>query len=155
MTHRSDHAASPEDGTDNGPRTLHATTVCFAGQGLLILGAAGSGKSSLALQLLAYGADLVSDDRTIVTDREGVVFATAPTALRGKIEARGIGILAVKPAPACPVVLVVDMDQTEEARLPPEREITILTHRIPLLYKAENAAFSAAVLQFLRGGRCV
>lgn len=150
MIHR---AAPPDVGTDKGPITLHATTVCLAGRGLLILGAAGSGKSSLALQLMAYGADLVSDDRTIVEERDGTVIASAPTALRGKIEARGIGILVTEPAVACPVVLVVDLDQIEEARLPPDRETTILTQRIPLVYKSESGAFAAALLQVLRGAR--
>ena len=34
---------------------LHATTIALEGQGLMILGPSGSGKSSLALELMAVG----------------------------------------------------------------------------------------------------
>ena len=54
---------------------LHATTVALAGQGVLILGPSGSGKSGLALQLMAMGAELVADDRTIVTARGSTLHA--------------------------------------------------------------------------------
>jgi ABC-type uncharacterized transport system fused permease/ATPase subunit len=43
---------------------MHGTTVAMAGQGLLIIGPSGSGKSSLALDLMSKGMELVSDDRT-------------------------------------------------------------------------------------------
>ena len=48
---------------------LHATCVAVDGRGLLILGPSGSGKSALALQLIALGAQLVADDRTRVSRR--------------------------------------------------------------------------------------
>ena len=38
---------------------LHATAVAVDGSGLLILGPSGSGKSSLAIEILALGADLI------------------------------------------------------------------------------------------------
>jgi len=44
----------------------HATTVAVAGRGLMIEGPSGSGKSALALELMAFGAELVADDRTRV-----------------------------------------------------------------------------------------
>ena len=43
---------------------LNASCVAWQGRGALILGRSGAGKSALALQLMALGADLVSDDRT-------------------------------------------------------------------------------------------
>jgi len=44
---------------------LHASCVCLEGRAVLIRGASGSGKSGLALQLIALGAALVADDRTV------------------------------------------------------------------------------------------
>ena len=40
---------------------LHASCVAVAGRAVLITGPSGSGKSSLALTLLAHGAALVAD----------------------------------------------------------------------------------------------
>ena len=54
----------------SAPLILHATAVAVAGRGLLIRGASGSGKSGLALEMMARGAQLVSDDRVIVSDRD-------------------------------------------------------------------------------------
>ena len=44
-------------------KTIHASGVWFENKGILILGESGSGKSSLALSLVANGAQLVCDDR--------------------------------------------------------------------------------------------
>ena len=43
---------------------VHATTIDIAGLGVLVMGASGSGKSDLALRLIAAGALLVADDQT-------------------------------------------------------------------------------------------
>ena len=65
-----------------------------AGAALLILGASGRGKSALALGLMAAGATLVADDRThLHARRRRQLVASAPAAIAGLIEARGIGIL--------------------------------------------------------------
>ena len=90
--------------------------------GVLILGASGRGKSTLALMLRGLGADLVADDRTYVTRSGDRLRLSAPQAIAGQIEARGIGILQC-PTVTGPVALdlVVDLNQPEVARLPPER----------------------------------
>ena len=41
---------------------LNATAVAVDGQGLLLLGAPGTGKSTLAIAMMALGAVLISDD---------------------------------------------------------------------------------------------
>ena len=132
---------------------LHASCVAVGTRAVLICGAAGSGKSALALALLAYGAALVSDDRTVVREVEGWPVASAPCELSGLIEARGIGLLAASVCPAAPVVLKVDLDQAETDRLPPERATRILGQEVPLLHKVEGPHFAAAVLQYLKAGR--
>jgi HPr kinase/phosphorylase len=135
-----------------GPQVLHATAVALEGRALLILGPSGAGKSSLALQLMALGARLVSDDRTVVTLRNGQAVAAAPDAIRGRIEARGIGILAADPAPPCPVALVADLALAETERLPPPRRFDLLGVAVPLVHRIDSAHFPAALMQYLRGG---
>lgn len=135
------------------PLILHATTVALAGRGVLILGPAGSGKSSLALDLMALGAGLVADDRTELTAAGGVLTATCPTALRGLIEARGIGILRAEPAGPVALALAIDLSQTETARLPAARQIVLLDVALPLLHKVATPHFAAGIRQYMLGGR--
>lgn len=95
---------------------LHGTTVAVGGRGVLIVGRSGSGKSDLALRLIDRGAVLVADDYTELASENGVLQAMAPTAIAGKIEVRGIGIIDL-PAEPAPVALIVDLDGHPE-RLP-------------------------------------
>ena len=135
------------------PRIIHAGCVAFRGRGVLILGASGTGKSGLALQLMALGCDLVSDDRTALAGREGVLIAAAPTAIRGRIEARGVGILRARTVSAARVVMAVDLDEIEGGRLPPQRSTTLLGVDLPALHGVAGRHFPAAILQYLKGGR--
>ncbi len=116
------------------------------------MGASGSGKSSLALQLMAYGAELVADDQVILTQDKGLLAAAVPS-LAGLIEARGLGILKADATPVVRLALAIDMDTSEVDRVPPARQITILGQTLPLLHKVEGIHFAPAVLQFLRAGR--
>lgn len=135
------------------PLVLHASSVALSGRGVLILGAAGRGKSALALQLMAFGCDLVSDDRTAIA-REGTrLVAAAPARIRGLIEARGVGILAADAVAAVRLALVVDLDAEETDRLPPLRRRRILGVDLPLLHRIESAHFPAAIVQYLKAGR--
>ena len=135
------------------PLILHASAVSFAGHGLLILGPSGSGKSGLALMMMALGADLVADDRTevfLVSDR---LLARCPSNLAGIIEARGIGILRAPTVPETEVTLVVDLGGLETERLPPRRSVTILGKLCPLVLASGNDHFPASVLCYLKGSR--
>ena len=42
---------------------LHGSVVAAGGRAVLITGAAGAGKTTLALEMIALGAELVADDR--------------------------------------------------------------------------------------------
>ena len=129
---------------------LHASAVSCAGKAVVFTGQSGSGKSGMALEMMALGGVLVSDDRTVVSLEHGQVYASAPVAIKGLIEARGVGILSAQSVGPVAVSLVVDMSILETARLPPERETIILAQSLPLLYKVENRYFPAAILQYLR-----
>lgn len=134
------------------PINLHASAVAVGGQGVLILGASGSGKSGLALSLMALGAGLIADDRVDLRRDGGQVIASAPPAIRGKIEARGVGILRAEPAQDSPVALVVIMDEMETDRLPPRRSKNLLGISLPLLHNTGTMHFAPAVLQYLKAG---
>ncbi|WP_380779406.1 HPr kinase/phosphorylase [Sphingomonas sp. R86520] len=99
---------------------LHATTVAIDGVAVLIEGASGSGKSDLALRLIDRGAILVSDDQTLVVRSGKALLARAPATIAGRIEVRGIGILAMPHADAVPVGLLVRVDGAIE-RMPERR----------------------------------
>lgn len=91
--------------------TVHASAVSINGHAILISGRPGSGKSDLALRLIDRGAVLVSDDYTIVTRSEGQLLASPPETIRGRIEVRGIGLVAMPHETAVPVALVIDIDE--------------------------------------------
>jgi len=133
-------------------RTEHASCVAAAGRAVLIRGAAGTGKSGLALQLVALGAGLVADDRTRLRREGPAVLADAPDSIRGLIEARGLGILRVPAIGPQPLALVVDLDRESDARLPPPMQTDIMGVPVPLLCKAHHAHFPAAILLYLQSG---
>lgn len=139
--------------TDPSRQLLHATCVAYEDRGVLILGAAGRGKSGLALNLMAVGCDLVADDRTIVSVTDGGLIATCPENLRGLIEARGIGILQANAIEQARVVLAVDLNQTVNERLPPDRIMSLLDHPVPVLHNAQSEHFAAAILLYLKSGK--
>lgn len=132
---------------------LHATCVAVEGRGLLILGPSGSGKSSLALHLIAFGAQLVADDRTEITRRGDRLIASCPLAIRGRIEARGLGILATPALPEAALTLAVDLAQEESHRLPPQRSVSFLGTTLDLVLGSRDHHFPAAIMCYLKGGR--
>lgn len=133
---------------------LHASCVALRGRGLLILGGSGAGKSTLALEMMAFGAGLVADDRTGVRAGAEGVMAYCPAPIRGRIEARGIGLLKADPVGPVPLVLAVDLDRPEPERLPPERRYEVLGRHLPLVLGQGRGQLAPALLQYLVAGRC-
>lgn len=133
--------------------TLHASCVSIDARGLLILGPSGSGKSTLALALMAMGAGLVADDRTVLVRDGARVMADAPDALRGRIEARGLGILAADAAGPVPLSLIVDLGHAEDQRLPPERAYDLLGVSFPLVFGPYSSHLALGLRQYLLNGR--
>ena len=77
--------------------TIHGVLVDVYGEGLLITGESGIGKSEVALELIHRGHRLVSDDVVEIKKvSDATLIGTAPDITRHFIELRGIGIVDVK-----------------------------------------------------------
>ncbi len=86
---------------------------------MLIRGSSGTGKSRLAAELIAaHGARLVADDRVHLFAANGRLLASAPDAIKGQIEIRGLGVRAVDYEPLALVTLVIDLAAEDAARMP-------------------------------------
>ena len=137
------------------PEHLHATALALcpegAGYGVLIEGPSGSGKSALALELIALGAVLVADDRTRIALRDGWPWLFAPERLAGVIEARGIGLLAVPHRPAVPLRLIVDLAEAEAERLPERRLRDVLGQPAPCIRRVDAPHFAGSIVALSRG----
>jgi len=131
----------------------HGTLVVVGEKGVLITGPSGSGKSMLALKLLASGkeaglfARLVSDDQVLLSACSGRVIGTAPTPIAGLIEVRGVGPAAVLYEKAAVVDLVIRLvPQGEAPRM--NDDTTVVLEGIPIAVlelearNAEGAAFA-------------
>lgn len=77
--------------------TVHGVLVDVYGEGLLITGESGIGKSEAALELIKRGHRLVTDDVVEIRKvSDETLIGTAPAVTKHFIELRGIGIVDVK-----------------------------------------------------------
>src|SRR5262245_3406841 len=109
----------------NQSSTIHASAVLVGARAVLIRGAAGSGKSRLALALIEAGGSgrlpftrLVGDDRVHVEAAHGRLLVRPAEALTGLIEVRGLGIRQVPFEALAVVDLVIDLAAADSERLP-------------------------------------
>lgn len=87
-----------------------ATCVMIGRRAVLIEGAAGSGKSSLALALIDRGAILVGDDGVLLDADGGHLLASPHPNIAGKLEVRNLGIIDMPSVVAAPIALVIVLD---------------------------------------------
>ena len=127
---------------------LYGTSVAIGGEGVLLQGPSGSGKSDLALRLIDEGARLVSDDQTEVQRSGNDLTMRAPLALAGLIEARGLGIMRVPHLAEAPLRLVVELaSDVAIERLPYARHRTIEGVAVPVIALDPRAASASAKLR--------
>ena len=76
--------------------SIHGVLVDVFGEGVLIMGESGIGKSEAAVELLKRGHRLIADDAVeIKRVSSKKCFGTAPELIRHYIELRGIGVINV------------------------------------------------------------
>jgi HPr kinase/phosphorylase len=127
---------------------VHGTTVALEGEGVLLRGPSGSGKSDLALRLIDGGARLIADDQTELTRVADGLLARSPASIAGRMEVRGVGILRVPTVPSALLRLVIDLvalDRVE--RLPEPQFCDYLQCSLPLLALAPFEASAPAKIR--------
>lgn len=111
---------------------IHGAGLMIDGIGIVLRGKSGTGKSLLALDLLDWAAGkgldafLVADDRLDITERDGGLLMQAPSAIAGKIELRGRGIIERPHIAVAPVHLIVDLVDKLERLVEEDRLVTEL-----------------------------
>jgi HPr kinase/phosphorylase len=114
---------------------IHGSCASRDGDGVLLIGPPGAGKSDLVLRLLARGFDLVADDRVDIVD--GV--ARPVPELVGLLEVRGLGIVRLRYVATARLALVVELGNPA-ARLP----IPTLHDRLALPMTQLDASVASA-----------
>lgn len=130
-------------------KLLHGTAIRLGQVGLLLRGPSGSGKSDLALRLIEGGARLVADDQIAAERDDTDIWLTAPPAIAGLIEVRGLGILRLPHDRSAVLRLVCDLvprDQVE--RLPERGTCEILGIGVPQVALCAFDASTPAKLRF-------
>lgn len=103
---------------------MHAVAVAVAVDadgplaGALIIGKPGSGKSSIALEVIVAcpfrRSALVADDAVLLEGHGGVLTAQAPKTIAGLIEVRGFGPVAVRALARTRLAACFDLDARGE-----------------------------------------
>jgi HPr kinase/phosphorylase len=144
-------------GTRGNSLQIHGTCVALDGQGLLLRGPSGSGKSDLALRLIDRGAGLVADDLCQIWREDDRLMADLPAAVgaafRGRIEARGIGMLTLAYFGPVSLALVVDLQVGAAVeRMAQHASADYLGVALPLVVLDPFQASAAAKLRLVARG---
>ena len=139
--------------TDAGAGIVHATAVLLGDRGVLVRGASGAGKSSLALALISSTrwrggfARLVSDDRVELAAAGGRLLANAPKPIAGLAEVHWLGPRAVVFEAKAVIDLVVDLVEPGEAlRYQEPRQVTLCGCSVPLLVLPARSVEAASAV---------
>ncbi|MBX3445812.1 MAG: HPr kinase/phosphatase C-terminal domain-containing protein [Parvibaculaceae bacterium] len=120
------------------PLYLHGTCVALGARAVLLRGPSGAGKSDLAFRLIREDPSgetrLVADDQVGLREADGKLVASAPAALAGLVELRGLGLLAMPAVDEAPVALICDLvARVSVPRLAEPRYESILGVRLPVV----------------------
>lgn len=100
----------------------HASAAARLGpdgyDGFLVIGPPGAGKSELLLRMMDHGFGLVADDQVLVDAQN---MASAPAALAGLLEVRGLGIFRLPFIAAARLRLVIQLGLPAQRLPEPER----------------------------------
>lgn len=76
--------------------TRHGVLVEIFGEGVLIIGDSGVGKSETALELIKRGHRLVADDAVEIRRIGNSLIGSAPELIRDYLEVRGVGVIDIQ-----------------------------------------------------------
>ena len=76
--------------------TRHGVLMDVYGEGVLIFGDSGIGKSETAIELIKRGHRLVADDAVEIKRIGATLVGTAPELIRNYLEVRGVGVIDVE-----------------------------------------------------------
>lgn len=111
---------------------FHGTAVLVRGTGVLFRAPSGGGKSDLALRVIESGGRLIGDDYLWLRAENGSLYAMAPATIKGRIEVRGIGIVAVPTTPVARIHAIVDLvDDAQIERMPEVSRASVAGLEIP------------------------
>lgn len=122
-----------------------STCVAIGNRAILIEGAPGVGKSSLALSLMDRGAVLVGDDSVILEAREGSLVASPHPRTKGLLEVRNLGLLSFPCARNVPVALLLFLEEEAPRYVDDAAAAHICGIEIPgiRIWPGESAALKA------------
>lgn len=115
-----------------------STCVAIGNRAVLIEGAPGSGKSSLALALIDRGAMLIGDDSVMLEARDGRLFASPHPRTRSLLEVRNLGLIPHDCTENVPVALVLHLDDSAPRYIESPESITISGIEMPLIRLAPH-----------------
>ena len=114
-------------------KEIQATAVSYKKKAILIMGKAGVGKTTLALNLIEKGATLIGDDFVKIFIKNNKLYCKHNEKLKGIIEIRELGLVSgFKVAKASPVLCVIQLHKKTTERLPEQKSISLLDKKVPL-----------------------
>ena len=112
---------------------IQATAISYQKHAILIQGPSGTGKTSLALQLIERGAHFIGDDIVEVFIKNKQLYCKSEEKLKGVVEVRGLGLVAgLKVSKPAPVLCVIRLHFEQVERLPKSKNVLLLDKKIPV-----------------------
>ena len=146
-------AADIETATGPDNITVHGSAVAWKDRGLLITGDSGSGKTALAVELIALGAGLVADDWVLVErGRAAGLVMSPPAPIAGLVELRGVGLIRLAYTDQAPLMCIVDLNREPDARLPTPQQRTLLGIHCPVIAGKGMDRLASALMAVMRAG---
>lgn len=129
-------------------KPIHASCIEWNGEGVVVCGPSGSGKSDLALRLIDIGAVLVADDQVILENKNSTLYARVPETIKGLLEIRGLGIVPMPYKPETILKLKVILRSAHKIdRMPDPMHETIQGVDIPVLFLDPSMASAVAKIK--------
>lgn len=118
---------------------LQAGCVAIGGRGVLIFGAPGSGKSSLALALIDRGARLVGDDSLMIAAVVGRLIAHPHPATHGMLEVRNLGLVPFPVMDSVAIALALVLDEAAPRFIESAERLALLGCDLPKVRLAPHS----------------